>query len=176
MTMTRDFLVHDTPEPDNQHLVSILDKQNRRLAEIALNLRKRVPNVLTTTVVQGSNNGQINDTNSHMIWFEIGGKPVQIHKLLFFGFDSGTGNIKLSLDSGDTGRQGWVFPLDNANTKAFVTELDISITNLYIYGIAGAQPYYVNTFPIPPVSREVWLWGFTTESVDWTVEDMLARI
>src|ERR1035437_2226489 len=89
MTMTRDLLTVSPATPEGGTLTqqnSLLVEQSDYLQEIALGIRKQTADVLCTTVVKGTSqlSNAITDLNCHEVAFEIGGKPVEVYKILIY--------------------------------------------------------------------------------------------
>lgn len=88
MSAERDFL-EDAPTViggSQARLMQLMSLQNDYLQEIAIHLRRQNSDVLTTTLVKGTSQltNALTDTKSHEINFLLGGKPVEIYRLLIF--------------------------------------------------------------------------------------------
>jgi len=102
MTIQRDFLERAPAVvgSSNEEMIALLREQNDYMQDIALYLRQLNADVLATAIVLSSDQFTIaiTDTNSHEVKFQVGGKPVEIHKLLAFNtFNSGSAAIAVSL-------------------------------------------------------------------------------
>ena len=87
--MVRDLLTVDPATPEGGTLTqqnSLLVEQNDYLQDIALGIRKQTADVLCTTIVKGTSqlSNAITDLNCHEVVFEIGGKPVEVYKILIY--------------------------------------------------------------------------------------------
>lgn len=69
-----------------EELAQLLREQNDYMQDIALYLRQLNADVLASAILKNSNqfNNALTDTNDHEVVFQVGGKPVEIHKLLAF--------------------------------------------------------------------------------------------
>lgn len=145
-------------------IMEMLSTQDRLLADIVKSTRLLTPDILATTVVQNTNNGLINDANVHKIWFEVGGKIVEVHKLLIVINDQGWDEIKLSLDVGAQANHGWSGLENDTNAMGLAQLLNIHTHNLYIHNPNGViRPYFVNQPSETANPREAWIWGWTID-------------
>ncbi len=89
MTMQRDLLTANPAVAEGSSSAmqnALLLEQSDLLADIALAMRKQTPDVLCTTVVKGTSQvtNAITDLNCHEVMFELGGKPVEVYKILLY--------------------------------------------------------------------------------------------
>ena len=89
MTMQRDLLTANPAVAEGSTTAmqnSLLMEQSDYLADIALAMRKQTPDVLCSTVVKNTSQvtNAITDLNCHEVLFEVGGKPVEVYKILIY--------------------------------------------------------------------------------------------
>lgn len=93
--MYRDFLV-EPEEPkvegsgDLHPLAEGIAAQAEILSSIHRELLKQNPNVLAVTRVQGSSPILAPDVNDHRVFFEVGGKAVEVYSLVIYSTFSGS--------------------------------------------------------------------------------------
>lgn len=160
MTITRDFL--ETPQITTSNLDATLEhlaRQTDYLREIATYLRRMNADVLATAVVLGVSqiSNAITDTRSHEVKFEVGGKPVDIHKL--FIFNSYTNAVRISLLSMANSNDGFNLA-NNSNIYLPITTNSIFVT---IPILAGSS--CIVNGPADSANGGLFIYGFTTS--DW---------
>lgn len=156
--MTRDFLEANPPavvSGSTDALARILTEQNDYLADIALYLRRQNADVLTTAVVKGASQqtNAITDLNSHEVFFEIGGKPVQIYRL--FAFSTYVNKVAMSLLSLANVNDGIPFTAGVALDFPFHT----NSVHLMVSTLAGTS--CVINGPANSTNGGFFLYGFT---------------
>lgn len=138
-------------------LVSAFEKgfsqQALLLEDIRRELMKTHPDVLAITRLQGTNVPNGDDT-SKRVFFELGGKPVTVHRIL--AWTNGNTPVSLSINSMlsvDDGIVVGITPL----------VLDISVDSLWII-TDGSDDLFVNQ---PNAAEDtVWIYGFTIPDYD----------
>lgn len=165
--MGRDFLVHESAKDDSflHGLSDQLAVQNKLLAEIVRNQRRIVPTIRTTTVVHNTNlNGSITDTNPHKITFEIGGKPVTVHKILIGGSLATEDRIRFSLEPAQYSYAMTIPFMTDVSATPFSQPaiLNMSVSELYVVYL-NANAHYVNA--PGPSGDIIWIYGWTDD--DW---------
>jgi hypothetical protein len=135
---------------------SALGEQSSIMADIRRELLKLNPDVLTETKVVG---GNIIDTLApRRVFFEIGGKPVTVYKVIAWTTQNGT-SIALS-----------VGPMANVNDGFILTSsptvLELPLDNLYLaYSTQGAE-IIVNGPSNIATTGGVFIYGFTISDYD----------
>jgi hypothetical protein len=162
---TRDILTPRQPETaaSTMSVGDILHSQSALLADIAVNLRKRVPDVRATTVVHNTAlDGSISDDKPRRITFEIGGRPVEVSRLLLQGPPTTGLGIRWSLEPvGQTG--ALLFP---ASTPIV---LDLCVSEIYVMAAAGnSTAYTVNR--LSAANYNVTVYGFTVQQ--WALNQL----
>ena len=130
-----------------------MQMQRKYLMEIRNELCKLNPSVLCTTVVEGG--PIIGDGKTRRIWFETGGKPVTIYKLIYWAEIAGNNNPSITFGSMSTRRDGFA-------TQAFATILQIEIDQLMITKASGSTQIGVNLPTSQTTDGSVFIYGFTT--------------
>lgn len=163
----RDFLERSpgVVGSSTEELANLLREQNDYMANIALYLRQLNADVLTSAIVKNTNqftNGII-DTNDHEVVFQVGGKPVEIHKLVAFStFTTGAAVIPVSLSL--LSMNGI---LDGIPLTPTPLILDIHTHSVHLrtnYASIATVPLVVNG-PANATQGGAYLYGFTIP--DW---------
>lgn len=161
----RDFLKADPTNPgslsDSEKAALANMQQTNYLADIAKYLHRQNPDVLATAVVKGASqvsNG-IQDSNSHEVVFEVGGKPVPIYSLLIYSTWTGTLSVSVlslsKLNDGIPFIAGDAFTLQVPTNSIFVIAPTATI----------AAPLIVNG-PASPTLGGLFLYGYTISDFD----------
>lgn len=174
--MGKDFLVHDGgPSGEDTFLHTLNDhirEQNDLLRRLLVSSGKRQPTVRCETVVHNSGRNAagipnyITDNNPHRITFEIGGKPVMVHRIMYWAYDTAI-NIHLQLEPSVGSGAGFEPYIDTVNNTPFPTVLDISVSELWVRGSSAAttNPYFVNQDNSGISISTIYVYGWTTD--DW---------
>jgi hypothetical protein len=147
--MGRDFLGSKPAEPTGSNpdqLLRLMSQQSNYLDEISVYLRRQNADVLCSAVVRGTSqlSNTITDNKCHEIVFEVGGKPVEVYKLLIFSTLDGV--IAVSPLSMATIRDGIQLPLNTGvplvleiglHSLWVITAVDLSANPLVVNGPAG---------------------------------------
>jgi len=147
---THDYLERPpmTPSPsDNSFMLSQLKSV---LDAIKLELLKDHPDVLCATKVDGGN--LISDTLPHTVRFEVGGKPVTVHKTLLW---NPTAKIVAASVT------GLVTFADGFVIDASPITLSIPIQELSIALVTGATQIAVNMPSNLATDGSIFIYGFT---------------
>lgn len=156
----RDFLAPLPDKPDQ----TISPDPTRFLKQIATSLRILTPTIRTTTVVHNTAlDGSISDVNPHRITFEIGGRPVMVHRIMIGGYIGSGDQIHLSLDPALYGGGMSLPEYANGTTPfAYPIIMNISVSELYVAS-KTATSYYINRQP--PTGDVLFVYGWTSD--DW---------
>lgn len=168
MTMQRDLL--EAPSvvgSSNAELLRLMAQQNDFLQNIAFEIRKQNPDVLCTAVVKGTgqnkNQNVIVDTRSHEVFFEVGGKPVEIYHLI--AFSTYSTEVAFSIQSMSSFHDG--IPLSAGD----VYDLSVAVKSVYVMSPSSTD----STTPCPvngPAENGeslvggIFLYGFTIPDYD----------
>lgn len=157
--MGRDFLaphpsVAQPPIGVSEDYTKAFTLMQATLEDIRRELMKQNPEVLAFTRVQGLNTIAISDTQSHRVFFEVGGKPVTIYAL--WAYSTFSGNCYLSINSMATGKDGLVF----ASGDQVYLPLAVDSVSILSDGSAALP---VNT---AGASGGLFLYGFTIPDYD----------
>jgi hypothetical protein len=141
----------------NEELLRLLSEQNDYLQDIAVYLRRQNADVLTSTIVKSTNqfNNALTDNNCHEVVFQVGGKPVEVYKILAYSTYDGTIALSLlSMASIKDGIQfgiGDVLNLDTPTHSVYImTADDVSTVPINVNGpSAAAGSFYIYGFTIP---------------------------
>lgn len=184
MTMTRDFLDHHAPAESESPAISLVDmlrEQNDLLRKMVMGLGRLTPTVRTETVVHNAGvnatygvPNYISDNNPHKITFEIGGKPVMVHRLMVWAYDTAA-NVHLQLEPSQGWGAGFNAFQDLNNVVAFPSIYDISVSEIYVRGSdgAGSNPYFINQENAGIGLSTIFIYGWTTD--DWEYGFSAAR-
>jgi hypothetical protein len=163
MTVTRDFLEAPDTVPTEKGIVEHLAAHTNYLQDIANYTKRQVADVLAVPVVRGvSQQGAqtITDTNSHEVKFEVGGKPVEIFKLLIFS--TYTGNAAMSPVGMSKLADGIRFIANDVREFNFPTHSVFLMCDL-----GGAVNLVVNGPALSP-GGGIFLYGYTIPDWDRT--------
>ena len=169
MTLQRDFLEKSpgVVGSSTEELTALLREQTNYMADIALYLRQLNADVLASAIVKNTNqftNGII-DNNNHEVVFQVGGKPVEIHRLLafntFFASDAPL-PVSLSVLSMNNIKDGvpvtttpFMWEIHTHSVHVITNYVDIATVPLVVNGPADATHggLYLYGFTIPDWDR-----------------------
>ncbi len=162
MTMrTHDYLERPPlMEPErqatpNDNTFALHSMMEHYLKEIRNELCKTNPDVMCQTVVQGG--PIINDTKSHTVWFEVGGKRVTVYKTLMWSVSGLV--VNASVTSMSNADDGFTIPSNPLHASSNVLQLNVPIFELAIATPSGTIG--VNIPSNLSANRSVFIYGFT---------------